>query len=468
MEALKTVNLTPEQRALAINTMPMNRIIRGAAGSGKTTSALFLLKIGLLHHKTMKMRTGDTSPIKAIVFTFNKTLKAYVESLAKQIAGDVTDIAIDIEVVHLAKYMMDRYPYAEDQHLRITPHKMGIPFHILSRSPLSYIDTLDEIEYILGRYRYYEFNTYIENEIASRTNKYTTNKEIRKNIIEFAVKPYIDFKSHNNFIDLNDMTNYFSSNKVDSFEVLIADECQDFSTNDLRSIINQLSNDSFGTFVLDTAQKIYKRSFTWKEVGLTIRPENSFRLERNYRNTKEIADFASCLLKKVNLDHDATLPNNSNCDTSGAKPIIFEGLFSEQTSFAINYIKNNIDLQHETVAFLHRKGYGYFEYLRCQLTQNNLPYCEITSQHNWPSGTQNIALSTLHSVKGLEFDHVFIIGLNEEHFIYDEVNDHDYQEACRLVAMGITRAKKTILLGYKKENKPLFINEFCTSTYEMK
>ncbi|WP_318452157.1 3'-5' exonuclease [Photobacterium leiognathi] len=466
MESLKTVNLTPEQRKLAVNTKPMNRIIRGAAGSGKTTSALFLLKIGLLHHKTMKMRTGDHSPIKAVVFTFNKTLKAYIESLSKEIAGQVTGIDIQIEVVHLAKWMMERYPYREGQKLRITPHTVCIPKPLLSKSPLSYSDTLDEIEYVLGRYKATEFSSYVENEVASRVDTYTTNKEIRTAIIEHAVKPYIDYKATNNIVDLNDMTHYFSENMVASYEVLIADECQDFSTNDLRAIVNQLSPDSFGTFVLDTAQKIYRRSFTWKEIGLTIRPENSFRLTQNYRNTKEIADFASCLLRNVNLDHDATLPNNSNCDAGGSKPIIIEGKFSEQLSYVINHIKNHVDLKHETVAFLHRKGYGCFKFLRGELKANNLPFCEITSQVDWPAGDENIALSTLHSVKGLEFDHVFIIGMDKKHFPFEEVNDHSYQEACRLIAMGITRAKKSVILGYKKNDKPFLIDFFCDSTFE--
>ncbi|HIF9097325.1 TPA: 3'-5' exonuclease [Photobacterium damselae] len=462
MESLKSVNLTPEQRKLALNTKPMNRVIRGAAGSGKTTSALFLLKVGLLHYKTMKRRIGDTTPIRAVVITFNKTLKSYVESLAKEIADD-----IEVEVVHLAKYMMDHYPYYNERLLRITPRQMNIPIAVFEKSPLSYEHTLSEIEYILGRYCHTELEQYIEVESPNRTDEYLTNRDIRRDIIEYAIKPYRAYKESKNFVDLNDLAQYFIENKVDSFEVLIVDECQDFSANDLRAIINQLSEDSFGTFVIDTAQKIYKRTFTWREVGLNIRPENSFRLSTNYRNTKEIAHFATSLLTNIRLDQDSTLPNNSDCEEGGTLPTVFEGKFSEQLNFAVRYIKDKVNLQQETVAFLHRKGYGCFRFLREVLIRENLPFCEITSQSCWPEGTQNIALSTLHSAKGLEFDHVFMLGLEDEHFNYINHGDDGYQESCRLVAMGITRAKKTVTLGYKLQTKPLFMDDFNSDSYQI-
>ncbi|WP_416221498.1 3'-5' exonuclease [Rhodoferax sp.] len=40
-----------------------------------------------------------------------------------------------------------------------------------------------------------------------------------------------------------------------------------------------------------------------------------------------------------------------------------------------------------------------------------LEYVEITKSRDWP-GAENVALSTIHSAKGLDFDHVIIIGLD--------------------------------------------------------
>src|SRR5690606_10262352 len=98
--------------------------------------------------------------------------------------------------------------------------------------------------------------------------------------------------------------------KVASYDVVVVDETQDFSANEIRAIMNQLAPEHTATFVLDTTQRIYSRSgFSWQEVGIHLRPENSFRLKINYRNTKQIARFAASLLEDVDTDSDGTLPD---------------------------------------------------------------------------------------------------------------------------------------------------------------
>ena len=49
-----------------------------------------------------------------------------------------------------------------------------------------------------------------------------------------------------------------------------------------------------------------------------------------------------------------------------------------------------------------------------KLQENDIEYCELTRSSIWPTGSENIALSTIHSAKGLEFDHVLMPGLNQE------------------------------------------------------
>ena len=68
----------------------------------------------------------------------------------------------------------------------------------------------------------------------------------------------------------------------------------------------------------------------------------------------------------------------------------------------------------------------------------------------WPAGDENIALSTLHSAKGLEFDHVFILGLADELTPHgDGEADSDLENYQRLVAMAVCRARNSVVIGYK-------------------
>ncbi len=65
---------------------------------------------------------------------------------------------------------------------------------------------------------------------------------------------------------------------------------------------------------------------------------------------------------------------------------------------------------------------------------------------------QGLTLMTLHSAKGLEFEHVFLIGMEENIFPHRNSLDSDaeLEEERRLCYVGITRAKETIHLSNAK------------------
>ena len=61
-----------------------------------------------------------------------------------------------------------------------------------------------------------------------------------------------------------------------------------------------------------------------------------------------------------------------------------------------------------------------------------------------------VALTTLHSAKGLEFPVVFIIGLNQDILphVHETDGPNDVSEERRLFYVGITRAEKALYLTY--------------------
>jgi DNA helicase-2/ATP-dependent DNA helicase PcrA len=58
-----------------------------------------------------------------------------------------------------------------------------------------------------------------------------------------------------------------------------------------------------------------------------------------------------------------------------------------------------------------------------------------------------INIMTIHASKGLEFDYLFVIGLEEGFF---PLNDADIEEERRLAYVALTRAKKELVLSYAK------------------
>jgi len=252
------------------------------------------------------------------------------------------------------------------------------------------------------------------------------------------------------------------------YDAVVCDETQDFTANHLRTLSSHLAEESSLTIVLDTAQRIYARGYTWREIGFDLQANRSHTLRINYRNSTEIAKVAAAILDGVPRDDDFTIPSLERTVATGIKPVVLEGLYNKQVAFCIKYIKDNVNLDNETVAFLKPKGGNWFQHLEQELSINNLPYVTITREAIWPDGDEEIALCTLHSSKGLEFDHVFIIGFNQECLSsWEDEEDHRYITTRKLLGMGIGRAKKSLIIGYKPTQKSDLIDLINPDDYEL-
>lgn len=99
--------------------------------------------------------------------------------------------------------------------------------------------------------------------------------------------------------------------------------------------------------------------------------------------------------------------------------------------------------------------------------KSGIPFVDITRADYWPDDEEvNVAISTFHSAKGLEFDYVFILGLSDESTAYpEELIDDQLLVLRRLLAVAIARAKKDVIIGYKSGEESDLIRFFSPGTF---
>ena len=466
MKILTAVEPTPAQLNILKDARPGYRLIRGAAGSGKTTAAVMRLRQLVSTRLNLRLRTGSDEPVTALVLTFNRTLSGYVSELARR--RFTRESGLNIDVMTFAGWAVSKMgnraimqSHESDRKIRELLRAAGVK----QGDDIKYFQ--DEIAYILGRFKPTDYEAYLDAIRSGRGRSPAVRRPRRRELIDRIIGPYQEFKAQNEYLDWNDVALQVANRPAQILDILVVDEAQDMSANQIRAMRSQLKEDHATTFIMDAAQRIYPQSFAWREVGLSFSGRDVFVLAENHRNTKEIARFAAGLVRGLNLGQDGVIPDSESCSRSGRKPIVVQGRYRDQIEYMLKEASAKL-AKLESIAFIKPRGGSWFRYLRARLRAIGIAYCEISRKNQWPQGDELVALSTIHSVKGLEFDHVMIPGLNQEVTPHGrEEGDGTLESLRRLLAMGIGRARKSVTIGYKQDEASSLINYLEPGTFHL-
>ena len=468
MRVLARITPTAEQLPLLADDGIGFRLIRGAAGSGKTTVALLRLRQLCASRINRNARLGLVDHVRVLVLTFNRTLRAYIAQLVNEGAlSDSQSVHLTIDTFGgWAQTLVGPLDVVGDSYRRSILQQLLCETQVPTvAANLPYF--VDEVEYIVGRFERENRRAYVGVERTGRGRSPAVPRAMRERLLSDVVAPYEEWKTQNGQSDWNDIALAAISASGQRYDVVVVDEAQDLAANQVRAILSHLAADHVTTFIIDAVQRIYPRGFTWREVGIEMRPNLVFHLRANHRNTAQIARLAQSLVHGLPQEEDGVIPDATACNRQGPMPAMLAGTYSGQLHHMLTHVAPAL-ARGETVAILHPRGGGWFKYARQELYRRGIAYCELTAQREWPSGPEQLALSTIHSAKGLEFDHVLMPGLNSEVTSRGgDAGDGELDSLRRLVAMGVGRARQSVALGYKPEDRSEVIDMVDPETYEL-
>lgn len=477
------MKLNKEQQKLAENGAMGHAVIRGIAGSGKTSVGVH--RIPYLLEKYCKQ--GD----KVLFVTYNKSLTKYIEYLYKEIRGEDEGsklyskespvVVKNIDAITMRYFMKWKKDNEKNIELvwrvpngilqtAINNIKEKYPkVAVISSQNMKFLH--DEINWIKGCH-YVSLEAYQE---ADRIGRTIGNGEGPSRLYKNSMSREAVFKlmeevealllkqgqlegNRANLIALNYIKEIGA---LETYKHIIVDEAQDLTKVQLEFINELKTNDPEGSilFLMDVAQSIYSQAWlvkgrSFKSIGYDMKGKG-YKLNKNYRTTTEISECAySLLLNEESFVSDEDFVKPTLLERHGEYPVYrhFDSS-KEQNLYIVRQIK-----------VLLRDGYTLGDIAivsklnkNLALLQDALKEKEIESllfKNNQEDcfSCNKVKLLTMHSVKGLEFKVVILVDLNQDVIPYTtkgaepmEAKMEEVMER-KLLYVGMTRAQEKLYM----------------------
>ena len=483
------MRLNVEQRRIIENKPNGHVLVKGVAGSGKTTVAVH--KIPLLL-KDYCYEKDD----KVLIITYNKALINYVKYIYEEIERNKEEEQLSLEIyergnedkltIETIDRIMFRYfvSYIKNERLRIASDKQitraMIDAVISVKETYKNVNVLDtkNLSFIKEEIRWMKSCNYtnikdyqtidrigrISNNNIESPHKLRKNSLIRQAIFEVMLK-YNENLKKDKLVDEQDISlialSQAQKQVEEKYTHIIVDETQDLTRVQLEFIKALYMNKNYSSmlFVSDTAQSIYPeawlvkgRSFT--SIGLDMKGKATS-LYKSYRTTLPIAYAAySLIADDKNIIDEDNFVKPSLIDKQGVYPV-YRGFKNNilEAEYVVNIIKYELmdKYDYKDIAIISRFKNQLRE-IKNYLDKNNIPYKEVENDDELDFNDNSIKLLTMHLIKGLEFKAVMIVGLNDKYMplksFANEFEDNDYVESMdrKLLYVGMTRATEQLFL----------------------
>jgi DNA helicase II / ATP-dependent DNA helicase PcrA len=514
---LPNITLSPEQISI-VQQEEEQMLINGSAGSGKSLTLLY---------KLLKVMDQENTPKRILYCSFNSTL---IDDARKRInqshkyQENKVKHTVHMNTFHnAAAEILKGIGMLNTQFLKVNLENIRRNEDLIIRRTIAlvmkYMDTeeyqklpdaqklfkthigpflMEEILWMKAN-GFITFDQYYKCERSGRGNAPRLTKEQRRTIFTLYVKYHEMLRSQfNDHLDLEDYALLLLKHMEEipdslKYDYVFVDEVQDLQAMQLKALVSITKKSIVVSG--DSKQRIYKRSpFSYRELGLHIEGRRNKNLKINYRSTKQIMNLARGI-KFLDAENDRE--DSLQFVREGEKPII--NYFSQQTRLNNHLIKTIKQIQQTepgaTIAIIHRNDASNRSNNQCPVyLELNRNFDVITTskyakRFDLDSKRKPVFYTDAFSVKGLEFDYVYLINFDrmhypskkriedmDKHYGGNKFNDSymaDYDlilnDEKKVLYVGLTRAKKRVEILYTGQTfKSIsqFVRDFERGSYK--
>lgn len=481
------LNLTDEQMSLVRVSATGPILIKGVAGSGKTTIGLY--RAHYLAEVIDRQRRMFGEQTSILLLTYSRTFARSLKQLYRELYGKVPlTTTIDTYSSWMLRQLYpdrsalpgNKYPIATNEkpdYLRnrlirqaqeeIT--KQHSDDNLVSSRPLNFL--LSEIDDVI---RARGLETLKDYQAVGRVGRGAgLDRERHRPLAWQIYERYQQLLDDHKLVDFADLPRLVLKrcNPLPKYDVVIIDEAQDLPPVYLRlasKLIADFEESRSLTLLADPAQSIYYRGISWKEGGINVRGNRTRTLAKNFRNTQQILEAAKTVLDGCNdlkLEHEYIPPTSTH--RLGPKPVLAQ--YNEPKDGMKFMIETIVELCQSgkyrpgDIAILARNEDLPFAALKKLLSKDDIPWSYFRDDH-FDILENQVKFITMHSAKGLEFPVVFLIDLREgviPHITSSETEDADLAQERKLFYMSMTRASERLYLLYPKRDRCRFIRDIA-------
>lgn len=450
------LDLSPDQEKIVGTRAKGVLLVKGVAGSGKTTIGIYRAL-----HLAKNRKLFTSKPV--LFLTYNETLAHVAEKIFSELISkdEHEELRKRIHAVTIRNWCIEYlnngarvFDLTKAKNLLNTVISARIPkdieYDFLKKE--AFIPT-EIAQVIKGR----GINNWVEYKTIERVGRGQRLLEKPRRLIWDIYCDYEQRLLEDNVMDEADLFLIaLSQIKMDSsfepYPEVVVDEAQDLPPKALELAAALAGGGrSYGLCLLaDPSQSIYYKGISWKDGNIQIHSSRVKTLRKNFRNTKPILESAWALLKAdpQHTLNEAIEPDST--DRPGLKPRIFstEGQSDQDLKcmkeLIIHYSETN-RYRLGDIAILCRnreKTLAVTSYLK----RSEIPVCHFR-EDKFDVFENNIKVITINSAKGLEFPIVILMNVDEgviprklDHIQNEEDLEAVLRVERQLLYVGMTRA----------------------------